>query len=416
MKALKLAAMAAITAIGCEGVCGSLFTPFSMDSAGVLPQGVRNVRVTGFTTQISDKHDTSGSIVPVGNSFNKQVTWNDLIESEPEGFERGKFKGGLEANGIDLDDVAGQAYGAVNTRVTSTVPIVAYGLTEKITVAVGVPVIYSNLSISTGWTADDQFNDQLKSLSQKGYGNKVLSYQQKLQNVVLEQIRAKGYKEPTDEQGTGIGDITLGMKYQVAKGAGYAAAIAPKLVLPTGRTADVDKLVDVPTGDGQFDIGLSAVVDYSPTSLVTITPSASYVHQISSRKAKRIPTSADSSLSADIDYDTTEKLGDIMSAGLGMRYQADEVISIGTQYSYQYKLSDKYSGSAYSSERYSYMSDETRQSMHAAQVGMTFSTIPWFRKQQFAVPLEATLSLGSVLGGVNVKRASLATFDIAAFF
>jgi hypothetical protein len=419
MRALRLAMSVALTAaVAQPAFSAGLFVPFSMDSASTMPKGIRSVRVGNFTTQIEDKYDGYGAVVPAANSFNKSVTWRKLIDSEAPGPDRGILKGGVksmqDAN-IDLDAVAGVTHGMVNVRLTSTVPMLAYGLTEKITLGVGLPVVYSSTSIATGWTADAAMSEKLTKVMASGFESKVMSLREKLQNVVRTQIASYGYKPLEDEQRQEIGDVTLGLKYKVFSGELVSVALAPKLVVPTGRTADVNKVVDVAPGDGQFDTGVSAVADWAIAPRFTMTTSAGYTYQWGSAKAKRIPRSADESISPDVET-VWEKFGDVMGTSLGGKYKPNDLTTVGLGYSLQYKQADEYGGSAYAAERYGYLAKDTWQSMQAVQASLGFTTVPLYRAGVFPVPADLGLTYGRVLSGRNVNDVSLVFAELAAYF
>jgi Putative MetA-pathway of phenol degradation len=400
-----------------QAFAGGLFAPFALDSAQVMPKGVRSIRLGGFTTEITDKYDGGGTIVPLADSFNKQITWKELIDSTPGGFERGQFKGGLESMGVDLNSVVGDARGVVDTRLTTTLPIAAYGVTQKLTVAVAVPIIYSNLNVDTGWAANEQFQQTVNMMAnEKGFYNKVLSYEDQLQNVVNTKIANLGYKPLVNDRHTDVGDVTLAAKYQVFSRPKFAVAISPRVVAPTGRTADVDKVVDVAGGDGQWDLGLSAAADYIPNGNFTLTGALGYTYQVASTRAKRLPVSEDDTLSADKDERTHEKLGDLMGASLGGRFRLHKLVTFGTGYGFQYKLKDSYSGGQYAAERYDILEDDTEQHMHSGTVGLTFSTIPLFRAKQFALPLDASVAFTRVFGGRNVGHLDLTALELVSYF
>ena len=413
---MRAASATLITMLSAQAMAGGVFTPFSLDSAAVMPKGVRSVRLTGFTTEIGTKYDTYGSMVPLANGFNKKVTWGELIDSQPAGFERGKFVGGLESMGIGMDQEAGDARGIVDVRLTTTVPVLAYGITEKITLGIGLPIVYTNLNVSTGWQASPAFEAQLATLSNNGFHNRVLSYRDQLNNVVATKLSNYKYELPQNESRTEIGDLNVGGKYQIYKDMRWQAALAPKIVVPTGRTANVNKIVDPAPGDGQPDFGLGGVVEYSPHAKVSFYGSTSYTYQVASTKAKRVPISPNETATPDIDHTIQEKIGDIMTAGLGLRWKAAELVSFGLGGHYLYKPEDQYSGSRYPTHRYAWMSKDTEQKMVAGTLGLTFSTIPLFLAKKFPVPLEASVNLSRVFSGQNVGIANLAAFELAAFF
>ena len=129
----------------------SLFAPFTLDSAETLPHGVRNFAVAGFTTDITDGQNGWGTVQPIGGGFNKNITWSDLIRAQKAGYERDSLQGYVQSKNYGMNDVVGRSAGVVDTRVTATVPVLAYGITDNFTLAAVVPILYSNTNVSTGW-------------------------------------------------------------------------------------------------------------------------------------------------------------------------------------------------------------------------------------------------------------------------
>jgi len=395
---------------------GGLFAPISIDSAAVMPKGIRNLRIGGFTTEVGQKFDGTGTVVPTANSLNRSVTWNELISSRSDASERGLLKGGLEAEGVDLGSSVGDAQGLINARVTSTIPVLAYGLSEKVTFGAGLPIVYSNTHVDVAWVANSVFQKRLEQLQNSGYEPKILSFKQALQNVIKEKISKYGYKDLESETHTDIGDLNLGVKEQIYKDDLVAVALAQKIVVPTGRTADLDKVVDLAPGDGHFNFGLSAVADFYVAKNWTVTPSAGYLYQFETSQAVRVPKISTESISPDIDRDVRVKRGDIMSTTLAVKYQATEFITTSLAYSLQYKNPDSYMGGRFQPARYGFLERDTWQNMHTAQLAVTGSTIPLFKKKQFPVPLDATFALARVFQGRNVSLLNIAVFELAAYF
>lgn len=416
MRGSKWLGALAVTVWAANAFCGSLFAPFSMDSAEVMPKGVTRFGVSGFTTEVRDKYDGFGNSVVLGDGFNKTISWGELIDATPAGIERGQFKGGLEALGVDMGTAAGETRGIATSRVTAAVPVFAWGVTEKLTLGLAAPVIYSAVNVSTGWTANADFQATINRLAGEGYYNKVLSYESDLQNVVATQMANYGYKPLENQKRTELGDVTLAAKYQTYKDGRFAVAVSPKIVLPTGKTTDVNKLVDIASGDGQVDVGVSATGEYRPNGRVTLFSGVGYTYQMAAQTAARVPTKANETLTPDVDWNVRQKLGDIMGLNGGGSYQLSKLWRVGSGYAFQYKAPDSYDGNVYSAERYGFMAIDTEQTMHTAQLGVTFSTIPWFTAKQFEVPLEAGLNYTKVIGGHNVNKIDLYSFDVVSYF
>lgn len=393
-----------------------LIAPFSLESAAVMPKGVRNFRVSGFSTHVTDKYEANGAIVPLAHSFNKPVTWNELIDSRRDENVRGFLRGGLKSQGIVLDESIGESHGLVNARVTSTVPVFAYGLTDRITLGVGIPIVYSRTHVATGWSISSKGQAQLDQLKLNGNGALIESYAQDLYNVVDAKIASYGYKPLNGEEHTDIGDLTLALKVLAYKEGRLAFAVSPKVVIPTGREPDVDKVVDLAPGGGIWQTGVTGVVEFEATNKLSFVGSTGYTYQWTAEKAARVPKSDSESISPDVDWNVNKKLGDIMSVTAGTKYRFTELLTGAIGYTLAYKDEDKYSGSRYSSHRYRYLEEDTWQNMQSLLGSVSFSTIPLYRAGKFPVPGDVSFALSSVIEGRNVTKSTLAVFELAAYF
>lgn len=405
-----------IAALTSPSAHAGLVAPLGLDSAGVMPKGIRSLRIAGFTAEVENKYDGSGNIVPLANSFNKPVTWGELIASRSNERERGLLLAGIQAVGVSDGDIMGDAHGLVDARITSTIPVLAWGITDKLTLGVGVPIVYSKTTIDTGWEVSPAGQRAIDEFYNKGYGAKIDDYRALLMNVVQTKIEAYGYKPLTAEERTDIGDVNLGLKYLAYSKNKLAVAIAPKIVIPTGREADVDKVVDLAPGSGLWSAGVSAVTDYSATSKVTLTGSAGYSYQIEGEKSVRVPRSGNETISPDVDRHVIKKPGDSVSTSAAAKYKITDLISTGAGYTLAYKNADSYRGSAYSPERYSYLERDTWQNMQAGLISLSGSTVPLYKKGKFALPLDTTFSISRVFEGRNVSQITMAIFELAAYF
>ena len=158
------------------------------------------------------------------------------------------------------------------------------------------------------------------------------------------------------------------------------------------------------------------MVEFNLVKDLTLTARASYTWQIADTSARRVPEEYESTVSEDIDYQVGRDLGDIIYTSLGASYQALTGLYLKTQYSFQYKEADEYEGSKYESLRYAWMSKDTRQRMHAMQFGITYTTIPLFKKKKFPVPLDFSVISGQVLSGKNVTKDPVVIGEIAMYF
>lgn len=397
-------------------MAGSISIPVAFDNAKVLPKGVRNLRYNNVMAEANTKYDEFGNSVGVGDAFNVDVSYNKLIDGKDTALEKGILQGYLQRHGKDLNADAGETTGVVNVEVDAQVPVFAMGITRKWTAAIVVPIVESKTNVDTGFLAGSEIQSIANQLVSEGKGFKAEEVQQKTNNAIIDSVAKKGYKPLADEQKDMLGDIRVVNKIQLKNEKDYAISLTNSLVLPTGEEADIDKVVDVGAGDGQFDVEAGVNVDFNMTSRITVSARASYTWQIEDTTAKRIPENADSTVTSDVDYQVKRDLGDIIYTSIGAGYLMDSGIQLRGQYSFQYKEGDVYSGDKYESYRYDWMGQKTSQRLHAAQFGIGYSTIPAFKRKEFAVPLELNVTLGTPLAGKNVTNDTTIAAEIAVFF
>ena len=210
--------------------------------------------------------------------------------------------------------------------------------------------------------------------------------------------------------------MTFAAKYRAIKTDNYALAIVPKVILPTGETADVNKLIDVAPGAGVWDLGLSVVQSYQFDGRFSLVQSVGYTTQLATYRAKRIPFDAIITTTPDVDDSTRVQLGDMYGGQIGPKYKVTELFTVGGALALQYKAPDVYTGSKFDSSHYDLMSMNTEQVMFSGQLGINFSTVPLYMKKTFEVPLEATLGYANVFSGRNVNTTELYSAALSMFF
>jgi len=368
---------------------GGLLAPFGSDSANVLPRGIRSIQIQSFTTEISETIDANTDTRALGSSLNVTVKLKDLIDGKSSATDRVSTRAYLKrvyGKSYDEDEVMGTTYGEINVRLTTTVPILAYGLTDLWTIAVAIPVIYSNIDVTTGFVPSKRakalINKVLLNDHRRGSARKA---ERDSRNPIRKKFVDKGYDPNYSSEKTEIGDVVWINKVQIDKTDSYAVALQPSLVFPTGRRKSIHDPFDIGSGDGQFDLGLKAIADFYVSSRITLTGSVGYVAQLPDKKAFRIPESENESLSSDIDPEVERDLGDISQIKLSARMGLFGVdgLSMMTAYSLATKRRDKYRGDQYELHRYKLLEEGTDQTLEAGQLGFGYSTVPLYRKEGF---------------------------------
>ncbi len=395
---------------------GNLLIPMDFENAKVLPKGIRNLRFRGAQFQATEKFDGTGQVVPVGNALNKGVTWNKIIDGKDTDLEKGLLRGYLESKNVNLNDEVGSTTGVVGIDFQPVVPIMAYGLNEKMTVALAIPVIKTSLQVDAGFVANSNLEGIGKNLIKDGSQAKAYELQYKTANAIQEKLKKYNYDPLQSEEKTRLGDIRLVTKNLIHQKGKVDIAIKGMVTAPTGETTDADKAVDIGTGDGQWDLGVGVVTDWQYTENNILSGYVAAISQLPTTRARRIPEEAGSKLSPDVDADTEMDLGDVINLQVGNKYSFLKGFSFSSALTLQYKDKDTYSGNKFQSTRYNWLETDTAQTMESVHLAFGYSTLPLFREKKFPAPIEANLSFNQVVGGMNAIQDYLVAFELAAYF
>ncbi|HTL11159.1 MAG TPA: hypothetical protein VL588_01645 [Bdellovibrionota bacterium] len=398
-------------------MAANLTAPFDIENTAVLPKGVRNPRFKNIMIPLETKFNDNGVVEPLGQPLNKRVTWNDIVEAQTTTEDKNLVAGSVSSMGMSGTDSPGSTTGQVNTAVDVKVPVLAMGVTDRLTLAVAVPVYHVDISTATGFVKSDQgqafVNDVCSSDPTKCNDAK-----RKLDDAINQKLTRLGYQPVQSRTVSNVGDIKFVGKYRLQFSDKHSIAFKPTITAPTGVAPNADQAVDVPTGDGQWDVGATVVEAYQLLPWLEVSANATYTNQLPDRIERRIPKSADDRLSSDRET-LNRNLGDQYSVGWTLTFgDPHKGLSLATAYSFQYMDRVTYQGSMFSKDRYSFLEqfDQPEQWVHSATVMATFATIDWFKEGKFFYPFQAQVAYSRPFAGRNVAAADVLAAEIVLFF
>jgi len=399
-------------------LASNMSAPVIFPSAMVLPKGVRNLNYKAAVTSVDSIFNSSGSKATLADPMFLDITFGDIILGKKNDFDKAAVKAKMLAVGADENTIIAKSTGAIKAEVTVQVPILAWGITEKWTAAVAVPIKTQSISIDTGVI---QTNDKIiKALRNKlaldGQGKEIEELERKLADPVRSKAEELGYEAILrNEKKTMLGDIKLVNKYKVLENESNILTLSGEITLPTGETSILDRVVNVPGGDGQTDLGASVTHDFKFANYFTFTSNLAYTVQLADTVDRRIPEQYKSAASGDIDTNTSRNLGDVVSLTVApsVNYRG---ASLAVGYSFNYKQADTYSGSLYASERYGWLAKNSQQTMNAFMGKVGYDTITLYREGKFPLPALISLTHTQIMSGKNVVNNPLTTLDISMFF
>ncbi len=399
-------------------LASNMSAPVIFPSAMVLPKGVRNLNYKAVTTSVNSIYNKDGFSAPLADPMFQDITFADVILGKKSNFDKAAVRAKMLAVGADENTVIAKTTGAINAEVTVQVPVLAWGITEKWTTAVAVPIKTQSISIDTGVIQSNEkiINALRNKLYIDGQGKEIEEFDRKLADPVKAKAEELGYEAILrNEKKTMLGDIKLVNKYKVWENESNILTLSGEITLPTGETALLDRVVNVPGGDGQWDLGASATHDFKFASYFTFSSNLAYTVQFEDSVERRIPEQFKSAASGDIDPNTKRNLGDILSVTFApsVNYRG---ASLAVGYSFNYKQGDSYSGSIYSPERYGHLAKNSQQTMNVFLGKIGYDTITLYREGKFPLPALISLTHTQIFKGKNVVKNPLTTLDVSLFF
>lgn len=394
---------------------------FAASNTAVLPKGIWHPSVRfGYVSELSNRYDNSGQLQSVGRL-------NQPFSGESIGRYHQDFKAFTDylKQTFPFSDYANQiSIGALefdaNADIFYTAPVMAYGLTKRLSVGIGIPLVTLQAQVSyqqTGVNNSKQICDQIAA--EQGSSPQLDQGCQQLQNTDLvaefrKALTKNGYEVPTVKNQSVMGDIQLAAVYQYFETKRWIFWEQTILNLPTGPEDDPDDFLDIPVFH-QTALKVEFHQDYRLLSKWTVGSLFGYNWKIQDTSEKRVPRDeADMLPPPDRKERLSRDLGDIATVGGYTNYWLSRVMNLNVGYDYSYKGKDVYSGSR--GYDYSVMSKNTESNWHRISGGFTASTIDLFLAQEFPVPFQVSYLYSDILAGSNIDRQMAHEFSLKMFF
>jgi len=393
----------------------SLSAPISLNTTQVLPKGVRSARVGGVTTMVDSWYDGGSQDVTVASPLIQELSYERLLRAENDESLKLNIESQLKAKGIPLDTIAGTSLADLNTRVTATIPALAMGVTDSWTLAVAVPVVHTRVDEATSFDSTPGLQKVVDEFAQKGRGD-TKTIESKLNDVIATELDNKGYLPLEDREMTEVGDINLISKLRLYNGYSVKWALTNLLVIPTGRTRAINRLIDPAAGDGQWDFGTTSQMAFPITSKFRLLHEVGYLVQLPDTQDTRIPVSSGEILSRDVDLGARRDMGDIAHTMFGMMYQPFNFLTLGLGYQAAYKQQDRWQGDIVDPSRYELIGQFTEQYMQAAILQVGATSVQAYRAKQFPIPLTANLTYSRAFDGRHVRNNNVWSANVSLYF
>jgi Putative MetA-pathway of phenol degradation len=298
----------------------------------------------------------------------------------------------------------------------------AYGVTDRLTLGVDLPYywVHNDVDVSVNAGPGSSANVGLRTGAGPGpcalpvavlpltCPNTRRFTTEDVQQILgpgLPGIPGFGFKRVKDFSADGLGDITLGLKYQYLRTEAWRLAATAGIRFPTGRRDDPDNLADIYWSTGAYTLLVRLHHDYllshlwntrtlaasGPQSLRPgdlllnctlrydgVLPDAATIR---TGEPNALPT-----FRARVDRD----LGDKFEVEVEARYALWTGFTLSGLYKYGRKLEDRISGPPGFPNHLAEMDTDATEHLYIVRVN--YSTLPLYRARRFPIPLHMFLS------------------------
>ncbi len=358
------------------------------ETVDVLPKGVVNARLKNIRISIADRFDGSGRAQALAEGLNRQVTVGEL---------------------------SGTTRAQVDLSMAATVPVLTVGASDRLSLGFAIPVVRVAATVQTGF----QQSPESQAITQQlctATPDVCQQTKARLEGLLNQQVTSLGYDPLESRSFTQVGDIRAFAKYSIASESEQQLTVKSGLILPTGRVVSPDDLTNLHTGKGRFLLDVTGV--YARNLLMPDlkwTAYAGFQYEFADHPELRIPT-AESSLTPD--KEKLRRSGTLeVHAGTSLGYSVRPIgTTFGVGYDFQRLGSPNHEGSRFSPDRYQLVNEEyPTRVLHSGYVFLGFSTIEWYRRKSFGLPLELVLSYSRSLGGRNNWKSNLVSADFVLY-
>lgn len=392
---------------------------YSFENTKVPPKGVRSLRFKNVSTNMNQKTDADGNLLPLSKPMQKALSFKRVISGEANPFKRKKMEAFLlkEKGNLSEDDSLGQFSADLKATVDVFGPVFAWGITDSIAIAIGGPIYHMTSNAQMGFTPNDAMAQKVlnilgSDMKQPGTASEVYKKVNNAVGEVHKKLLQNGFKDLAPWEKTGVGDMTVAMKHRVYNDDKIGLAYQTGLVLPTGETDDPDLLTDLPMGDGQMDAFLQLAIDESLGNGFVLNQYAKYTYQAPGKKEIRLATAVES---IRVEKERVDfKLGDKFDAGTSVVYESYGGIQAGLGATYHRKFGDRIKGVA--DEVQSYVTRESVQEATYGEMRIGYSSVSSYRRKEFPLPFAINFDYRKQLASKHKPVADMMELDFNLFF
>ncbi len=397
-------------------ILGASLSAQALDSSDVLPAHIDSPSVrTGYISGIGQRYTSNGSLMSLTDANSQTFDAKKLVSIEPRVQQLISVLNQFGQQNLGSALTLGTLHINVTPDVNYYAPINAYGITDKWTVAVGIPIIHyrNKISLTQAGSNLDQIQHQAGGISAE-LDSAFDELHVGLVASAQKELAGKGYKPLQDVDTTFVADLQLVSLYQVFNNKRTALLTKTTLNLPTGPKDNPDDLTDL-SDFGQTALSEGLVLTYMLTPKFRLSGLASAQYTFQDKIDKRVPMSPEDSLpDASTKENVNQQIGPSASLGASTMYWFTQRWSAGVGFDVTTKAADKYWGDK--GTRYDLLETESNSTSERVRLGITYDTISAYLAKSALLPAMITYTYSDTIAGVNVARQTIHELWLTMFF
>lgn len=409
--------LSALLLLNASDASAQLISSFAREQVGTLPKGRFLVSIVQVTSSIDRTFGADGIRKPLSSNFDQSVTFQKITAEEPV---RGAQLSGLFlSNGLALSDSAGSVQGSLLGTVKAKVPVVGYGLTDDLGIYFSVPILEFRIQAQYSFASSAQTQRFLQGLRADDQGSVAAEFDAALSTSLENKLYKSGYDWDANLHRTFLGDVQVMLMRVYDTGSlstPEKMVVQPVMVLPTATDQSLRDLYGLKAGDRRFGLGLKYGYQRYLGGRFQFNASASGIGLFPSKQAQRLPKDADDDLREYLDNDARVSGGAKLAAQSQLRYEFPHWVALNVGMTWQRKLAETYSGSAYSAGVYEEASARSGQELLSSYASLDLNSIKSFLAGDFLIPVIAELGVGVPLRGRNAIAEPVVQLQGSLFF
>lgn len=397
----------------------SASSALAMDSTDLLPAGINSPAFRyGIVSGVDSKYTSDGSVKSLNEINTIEFNSEQLAKISPEVTTLVNILNQFSQQQLGSQLNLGTLRIETEPTVKYKVPIFARGITDKITLAVALPIVsYKNkLALNQSASNARAICDQVSGINLPEINDACRQLDIKITDAVREELAKKGYKPIKDRDETVLQDLTLVayFKFLDNKEAKTSAYLNTNINLPTGPANDPDDLADLGSS-GNTSVEEKVMFNYLPWKWLRFAAGAAYKLSVPDKAEMRVPGSPGDFLPGP---ETKEKVnrdvGDTVSGSFATTVYPSDLFSVGVGYQISRKFADKYSGKR--GARYDLLAADTASVQHKARAAFGFDTIAIYQRTKKFPPFKLDFEVTNTFAGTNSDRQLVNEFSLTLFF